>query len=388
MDETDFSRAEYDTRLTRIRDAMAAAGLEALIVTDPSNMAWATGYDGWSFYVHQGVVIGPEGAPQWWGRGMDTAGARRTVWMSDDDIHGYDDSYVQNPAKHPMETLAALLAQKGWAGGRVGVEMDNYYYSAKAHAVLAERLQLVDATGLVNWQRAVKSPAEIARMRRAARIVEAMHRRILEVAEPGLPKNRLVAEILREGVLGADGHWGDYPAIVPMAPSGLDATAPHLTWDDRPMQRGEAHFFEIAGVYRRYHCPQSRTLFFGEPPAPYRRAEAAVQEATEAALGQARPGNTCEDVAIAFYDTLARHGFRKDSRTGYSIGLSYPPDWGERTMSLRRGDRSRLRPGMVFHFMPALWLDDGGIEITEPIQITETGVERLCSLPGTLFVKD
>lgn len=389
MDPTDFSRAEYDTRLVAVRAAMARAGLDTLIVSDPSNMAWITGYDGWSFYVHQAVIVGPQGAPVWWGRGMDAAGARRTVWMGEAEIVGYDDLYVQNPAQHPMETLAALLAERGWAGGRIGVEMDNYYYSAKAHAVLAEgRLALVDATGLVNWQRAVKSAAEITRMRRAARIVEAMHATILEVAEPGLPKHRLVAEILRAGVLGAGGHWGDYPAIVPMAPSGLDATAPHLTWDDRPMQRGEAHFFEIAGVYRRYHCPQSRTLFFGEPPAAYRRAEAAVQDATAAALAQARPGNLCADIANAFNARLARHGFRKDSRAGYSIGLSYPPDWGERTMSLRGDDRTELRPGMVFHFMPALWLEDGGIEITEPVLITETGVEPLCSLPGTLFVKD
>ena len=387
MDITDFSRAEYDARLARTRSAMFAAGIEVLIVSDPSNMAWLTGYDGWSFYVHQAVIIGPEGAPLWWGRGIDTAGALRTVWMAPSCVHGYEDSYVQNLTKHPMETLATLLAEHGWASGPVGVEMDNYYYSAKAHAVLGQSLTLVDATGLVNWQRAVKSEAEIARMRRAARIVETMHQRILEVAEPGLPKNKLVAEILAAGALGADGHWGDYPAIVPMTPSGMDATAPHLTWDDSPMQRGVPHFFEIAGVYRRYHCPQSRTLFFGEPPAQYRAAEAAVQAATEAALAQARPGNTCEQIAGAFNGTLNAHGFHKDNRCGYPIGLSYPPDWGERTMSLRRGDTTELQPGMVFHFMPALWLDDGGIEITEPILITENGVERLCSLPGSLFVK-
>lgn len=388
MDPADFTQTEFDTRLAGIRAAMAKAGLDALILSDPSNMAWATGYDGWSFYVHQAVVIGPNGAPIWWGRAMDTAGAQRTVWMEADNIVGYDDTYVQNPHKHPMETLASLLKERGIAGGRVGVEMDNYYYSAKAHAVLANSLTLVDATGLVNWQRAVKSPAEIERMRRAARIVEAMHQTILDVARPGLPKNVLVAEILRTGTLGAAGHWGDYPAIVPMAASGMDATAPHLTWDDRPMQAGEPHFFEIAGVYKRYHCPLSRTLFFGEPPEKYRRAEAAVQDATVAALAQAQVGHLCEDVANAFNAALATHGFQKDSRCGYSIGLSYPPDWGERTLSLRRGDKTELKPGMVFHFMPALWLDDGGIEITEPILITDAGPERLCALPGDLFVQD
>ncbi|KPQ07576.1 MAG: ectoine hydrolase DoeA [Rhodobacteraceae bacterium HLUCCA12] len=388
MDAADFTDSEYNDRLDRIREAMDQAGLDALIVTDPSNMAWITGYDGWSFYVHQAVVIGPEGPPLWWGRGMDAAGARRTVWMPGDFIHAYADKFVQNPGMHPMEDLAEVLSMRGWSGGRIGVDMDNYYYSPKAHAVLESRLPavLTDADGLVNWQRAVKSPAELVRMRRAARIVEEMHRRIAEVAEPAMPKNVLVSEILRTGALGADGHWGDYPAIVPMAPSGLDATAPHLTWDNRPMEVGESHFFEIAGVYRRYHCPLSRTLFFGEPPAKYRRAEVAVQEATAAALEQARPGNCCEDIANAFNAQLNAFGFEKESRCGYSIGLSYPPDWGERTMSLRRGDMTELRPGMVFHFMPALWLDDGGLEITESILITETGAEPLCTLPRTITV--
>ena len=386
MQSADFTQTEYDARLTAVRAAMDQAGIETLIVSDPSNMAWITGYDGWSFYVHQAVIVGPSGAPIWWGRAMDAIGARRTVWMEDSDVLGYEDTYVQNPHKHPMETLSEALSDRGWGGTRIGVEMDNYYYSAMAHEVLVRTLMLVDATGLVNWQRAVKSGAEIERMRRGARIVEAMHQTILDVAKPGLAKNALVAEILHAGVMGAGGHWGDYPAIVPLAPSGMDATAPHLTWDDRPMQRGEAHFFEIAGVYKRYHCPQSRTLFFGEPPATYRRAEEAVQEATAAALQMARPGNLCEDIANAFNATLNARGFNKDSRCGYSIGLSYPPDWGERTMSLRRGDETVLVPGMVFHFMPALWLDDGGIEITEPVLITDGAAEKLCTLPGALFV--
>src|SRR5690606_6004621 len=146
-------------------------------------------------------------------------------------------------------------------------------------------------------------------------------------------------------------------------------------------------FFEIAGAHRRYQCPQSRTIFLGEPPKKYRDAEEAVMAATDAGLAAAKPGNVCEDIAAGLYSTLRRHGFDKESRVGYSIGLSYPPDWGERTMSLRPGDRSVLMPGMIFHFMPALWLDDGGIEITEPILITETGCERLCNTPRQLFVK-
>lgn len=389
--QKNFTTAEYHSRIAKTREAMAAKGLDAIVVCDPSNMSWLTGYDGWSFYVYQGVILTLKGEPVWWGRAMDTLGARRTVFMEHaDSIRGYDDTFVQNPEKHPMQELARLLSELELESARIGVEMDNYYYSAAAHMALLKGLpkaDLQDATGLVNWQRAVKSEREIEYMRRAARIVEAMHARILEVAEPGMRKNDLIAEIYATGIRGADGYWGDYPAIVPMAPSGLDATAPHLTWDDRPMQTGEATFFEIAGAHRRYQCPQSRTLFLGKVPQKFRDAEAAVLDAIEAGLEQAKPGNQAQDIANAFNATLNAAGFEKDSRCGYAIGISYPPDWGERTISFRRGDTTILQAGMTFHFMPALWLDDGGLEITEPILITETGYECLCNTPRELSVK-
>lgn len=391
MAELPFKPEEYAARLAKTRAAMAQQDMDALFITDPSNMAWLSGYDGWSFYVHQGVLLKQSGDPIWWGRAMDAVGAQRTTYLKHDNIIGYDDTYVQNPHNHPMQDLSRVLASLGLEKARIGLEMDNYYFTAAAFLALQKGLPEAvfrDATGLVNWQRAIKSPTEITYMRRAARIVERMHGVVMERAEPGLPKNRLIADIYHASVEGADGHWGDYPAIVPMAPSGLDATAPHLTWDDQPLRKGESTFFEIAGAHRRYQCPQSRTLFLGKPPQKYLDAEKAVLEAVEVGLEQARPGNLCEDIAFAFNATLNRLGFEKDSRCGYAIGLSYPPDWGERTMSFRSGDKSVLHPGMAFHFMPALWLDDGGLEITEPIIITENGAECLCNTPRCLFVKD
>ncbi|MCZ4353871.1 ectoine hydrolase DoeA [Roseovarius aestuarii] len=389
--ESNFTNGEYQRRIDKTRVEMSARGVDAIVVSDPSNMSWLTGYDGWSFYVFQAVILTLEGDPVWWGRGMDALGARRTVFMEGEDcIRGYDDTYVQNPEKHPMEDLSKVLVALGLDKARIGVEMDNYYYSAAAHATLVQGMagaQLSDVTGLVNWQRAVKSEREIEYMQRAARIVEVMHDQIVELAEPGMRKNDLVAEIYAAGIRGADGYWGDYPAIVPMAPSGMDATAPHLTWDDRPMETGEATFFEIAGAHRRYQCPQSRTLFLGKVPQKYLDAENAVLDAIDAGLEQARPGNRAEDIANAFNATLNKAGFEKDSRCGYAIGISYPPDWGERTISFRRGDQTLLEPGMTFHFMPALWLDDGGLEITEPIQITENGHRCFCNTPRKLFVK-
>ena len=386
-----FDRAEYAARLDKTRAAMAAKGVDLLIVTDPSNMNWLTGYDGWSFYVHQCVVVPPTGEPVWYGRGQDANGAKLTAYLKHDNIVGYPDHYVQSTERHPMDLLSQILTDRGWGKLRIGVEMDNYWFTAAAFAALVKGLpnaRFSDCTALVNWQRAVKSPQEIAYMRNAARIVEAMHQRIFDKVEVGMRKCDLVAEIYDAGTRGVDGIGGDYPAIVPLLPSGRDASAPHLTWDDKPMQSGMGTFFEIAGCYNRYHVPLSRTVFLGKPTQAFLDAEKATLEGMEAGLAAAKPGNTCEDIANAFFAVLAKYGILKENRTGYGIGLSYPPDWGERTMSLRPGDRTVLQPGMTFHFMTGLWLEDMGLEITESILITETGVECFANVPRKLFVKD
>ncbi|MGL6253167.1 MAG: M24 family metallopeptidase, partial [Billgrantia desiderata] len=318
-------------------------------------------------------------------------------WIDPDNITYYPDYYVQNPDMHPMDYLAqSIMPDRGWHQGVVGLEMDNYYFSAKAYQSLLRELphaRFMDANSLVNWCRAIKSPQEIAYMRVAGKIVEGMHSRILEVIEPGLPKSKLVSEIYRVGIEGwvdenGKVHGGDYPAIVPMLPTGKDAAAPHLTWDDTPFRKGEGTFFEIAGVFKRYHAPLSRTVFLGRPPRDFVRAESALLEGIENGLAVAKPGNRTADIAMALGAAMDKYGFdRGGARCGYPIGISYPPDWGERTMSLRPSDETVLEPGMTFHFMPGLWQDDWGLEITESILITETGCEALANFPRQLFVK-
>jgi len=390
-----FEPEEYAGRLDKVRAAMDERGIEVLIASDPSNMAWLTGYDGWSFYTHQGVVVTHDDEPRWWGRAMDAKGAYRTVYMDRSSIVGYPDELVQSTTAHPHTHLAEVLRDLGFARATIGVEMDNYYYAAAAHLNLTQGLPdatFVDATGLVNWQRAVKSEREITYMRRAARIVERMHERIFDMIEPGLRKSDLVAEVFKAGiagVAGADGFGGDYPAIVPLMPTGADASAPHLTWDDRVFESGAGTFFEIAGCYRRYHAPLCRTVYLGTPPKAMRDAEAAVVEGLEAGLEAAQPGNHAGAVADALYASLEKAGIEREGRCGYAVGLSYPPDWGERTISFRTTDRTILEPGMTFHFMPGLWMEDWGIEITESILIREEGpAECLASVPRGLFVKD
>ncbi len=387
MPASDFSAQEYADRLSKTRSAMTARGIETLLVTDPSNMAWLTGYDGWSFYVPQMVILPAQGAPLWWGRTQDKAGAAQTTWLDRSDLLDWPEEHVQHPDHHPVDALVLALRDRDWTRG-LGVEMDNYYYSAASHRILERAFgEMIDATGLVNWQRAVKSDAEIDMMRKAGQLTAHMHGVLRDAFREGLPKNQLVAQVQAAGIAGLPDLAGDYPAIVPIAPSGREASASHITWNDRPLARGEATYFEISGCYRRYHCPASRSLFLGDPPDDIRRAETAVLTAIEATLAAARPGTTCEEIANCVYDSFARAGYEKANRTGYPIGLSYPPDWGERTMSLRPGDTTVLQENMTFHLMPGLWTPDWGLAITESFVVTPEGGQPLADIPREMVVK-
>ncbi|WP_180898237.1 M24 family metallopeptidase [Martelella soudanensis] len=391
-DQLPFSRSEYDRRLTLTRKAMEAYGLDALVVTSPAGMNWLTGYDGWSFYVDQAVIVTGDGMPCWWGRLMDANGARRTAFLDEDHILWYADRYIQAEGIHPMDDLAEKLAGLGLDKARIGVEMNAYYYSAAGHAALVKGLPgavIKDGSGLVDWQRVVKSEEEIAFMRKAAKISDRVMGHAMEIAEPGMKKNHFVGELMKTAITGIDDIWGDYPAIMPLLPSGPDASAPHLTWSGDEFKNGEATFIEQAGCYRRYHAPLSRTVFFGKPPQYMTDAAEALVAGLNAGIDAARAGNRAGDIAAALEKELWKVGIERPNRCGYATGLAYPPDWGEHTVSIRTSDETLLEPGMTLHFMPGLWMDDWGLEITETILITENGpAEALCSVERKLFVKD
>jgi ectoine hydrolase len=388
---TPFSEEEFAHRLARTKESMAQAGLEALIVCDPANMNYLTGYDGWSFYVHQAVLVGLElDRPIWFGRGQDVNGARLTTVLCDDDIVGYSDDHVQSTTKHPMQALARLVEVRGLATKRIGVEADSYYFTAKSLEVLRRELpnaRFEDAGVLVNWVRAVKSPAEIQLMTQAARITEQVMRTAIEKIEVGTRQCDAAAAIQAAAAHGTKDYGGDYPAIVPLMPTGVGTSCPHITWLDEPFTADAGTSIEIAGVRRRYHVPMTRTLYLGAPPEKMRRAAEVVVEGIAAALEVAKPGARARDIHAAWTRTIERQGLHKDSRCGYSIGLNYPPDWGERTISLRANDETVLEPNMTLHFMPGIWLDDWGIAISEAIRVTERGVETFCDFPRRLFVK-
>jgi ectoine hydrolase len=386
-----FTVSEYKQRIQKTKAQMAEKGIDVLLVTNPANMNYLTGYDGWSFYVHQLVIIIiDEEQPLWVGRGQDANGAKVTSWINHENIIAYTDDYVQSTVKHPMDFVADLLKSRGQAKRTVGVEMDAYYFTAKCYESLQLGLPNAtfrNATSFVNWVRIIKSEQEIDYMKKAAKIVERAMQKGIDSIQEGIRECDVVANIYHKQISGTEEFGGDYPSIVPLLPAGPKTSTPHITWSDDRYKTGDPVILELAGCYKRYHSPLARTVFVGSPPPKVRELADVVIEGINAALDVIKPGITCQDVESAWRNTIAKRGYSKDSRIGYSTGVNYPPDWGEHTASLRQGDLTVLQPNMTFHMIPGIWLDDFGVEISETFRVTENGCETLANFSRELFIK-
>ncbi len=387
-----FEVAEYQRRCAAVRDVMGQRGLDALVVVDPGNMYYLTGYDGWSFYLPQAVVVfAADEQPYWIGRPQDKYGARLTTWLEESHIRDYSETLVHARDGHPMATVAELVREVLVKAGRVALEMDAHYFTAKGYEVLRSGLsqdELVDARELVNWCRAIKTPAEIDYMRKAAKLASAAMAVATDVIAVGQRECDAAGAIANAQYRGVGEIIGDYPAIVPLIPSRERARAAHLTWTDRRYEEGDAVNVELSGCVRRYHAPLARSFCLGRPPAELQRLGKAVRDGLTAAIAAIRPGETAESVEAAWRATLRQHGFSKESRLGYSVGIGYPPDWGEHTVSLRPGDKTALVEGMAFHVIGGMWLSELGLELSETVVVTESGSEVLTEFERDLIVKN
>lgn len=386
-----FEEAEYRERLANTKRRMREADVDALLLTDPANMNYLSGYDGWSFYVHQALIVTLDhDEPVWVGREMDANGAKATVWLDHDNIRYYTDDYVHSPVgKHPMDVIAEVVADLGVDDRRIGVEMDAYYFTARSYERLQRNLpdaEFTDATLLVNEVRLVKTDREIEYIEQAARIAEEAMTAGIQTIDEGVAESTVASEIYQALVGGTDDFGGDYPSIVPLMPSGEHTGTPHLTWSDETFSAGDPVIIELAGCRHRYHSPLARTVSVGEPSAEMAETAEVVVEGLNETLDFVEPGVTAEAVEQVWREFIAKHGLEKESRIGYSMGLGYPPDWGEHTASLRPGDETVLEPNMTFHLIPGIWNDDFGVEISESFRVTKTGAEAFADFPRKLFV--
>ncbi len=381
-----FTREEYLGRIDKTKQLMQKKGIELLVVSHPANMNYLTGYDGWSFYVHQCVLVSlDKEEPLWIGRGMDANGCRITSFLKNENIYEYADNYVQSLERHPMQFVADIVKKHGWDKKTVGVEMDQFYFTAQAYVELQKSLpnaKFTNGNALVNWVRVVKSPAELEMMRRAGQIAV----KVMDAAKThirvGVRECDAASKIVEAQYAGTSEYGGDYPAIVPLMMAGEATKTPHLTWSDKTFKKDEAVLLELTGAYKHYHAPIARTIFLGEnPPQLMKDTAEVVMDGLQKTLDWIKPGVTAEGIEAKWRDAISHSKVVKESRLGYSIGVNYPPDWGEHTISLRPGDKTIIEPNMAIHLIPGIWYDDVGFEIDASIYITENGYKSFYDYP-------
>ena len=386
-----FSKEEYKERLKKVQKAMQEQGIDLLISSDTANMNYLTGYDAWSFYYAQCVIVHVnEDEPLCFVRAQDAGGAYITTYLKKENVIVYHEKYIHTWPTHPYDYLVEIIKEKKWDKLNIGLEMDSHYFTAYCYEKIKQGLpnaNLKDSERLVNWTRLVKSEAEIKLMKSAALISEKGMKTAMETINPGVRQCDAVAEIQKSLFMGTPEFGGEYSSIATLLPTGKGTSASHLTATQDKFVTGEATIIEISGVHKRYHAPMARTVLLGKAEQKKIDAMKATIEALEAGIFVTKPGNTADDVAQKFWGVLDKYNIKKESRTGYSIGIGYPPDWGEHTLNISKGDKTVLKPNVCFHMIAVMQFGDWGVEASESVRVTDTGSELFCNMSKELYVK-
>ena len=386
-----FSNQEYKTRLKKVKKSMQDKGIDLLISHDTANMYYLTGYDAWSFYYAQCVLVHIDlDEPLCFVRAQDAGGAYIKTYLNRENIIVYDENYIHKWPKHPYDYLVEVIKKKKWDKLSIGVEMDAHYFTAFCYEKIKYGLpnaKIKDSNRLVNWVRLIKSEAEIGFMKSAATITEKAMSTAMKVIDKGVRQCDAVGEIQKTLFYGTENVGGEYASITTLLPTGLGTSASHLTATQEKFKNGESTIIEISGCVKRYHAPLARTVQLGKPEQKKIDAMNATIEALNSGIDLVKPGNTADDVAKGFWKVLDKYKIKKESRTGYSIGIGYPPDWGEHTLNIYKGDMTELKPNITFHMIAVMQFGNWGVEASESIRVTENGNELFNNFPKELHIK-
>jgi Xaa-Pro dipeptidase len=372
-----FPKEEFDTRLERVRAAMAADGLAALVVATPENIFYLTGLDHQGFFALHLLIVTADGALTLVARAMEritvadqVAGARFVGYADHEDAAGI---------------ACAILRDDGLASGRIGIEKHSLFLPPRAYEGLLRGVPeatWLDASRLIDELRLIKSAREIAYTRQAAAITDAMLQAAIEVARAGVNEREVAAEAHRAMILGGGGTPGFGPFIRPTPRLGQE----HTTWQDRPLVDGEGLLLEMAACVNRYHAPAGRFVFIGRRPPGTLEIEQVCIEAFDRVVAAICPGATSAEVYRAWQSRVDAAGLAHYRRhhCGYVVGLGFPPSWtgGSMVVGLRHDSDLVLRPGMVFHLLS--WLmgtGRGDYFLSNTAVLTEQGCEVLTKTP-------
>jgi Xaa-Pro dipeptidase len=373
-----FPKKEHDRRCARLRRALKERGIDLYLTSSAENIFYLSGQQSPGYYTLQCLAVPARGAPFLMLRGLEVFNARANTYL--EQVIGYADD------ANPAEAIAGILVKRGLKGKRIALDQNAWFLTVNLYKILTARLgRLEDGSGIVEAFRRVKSELELAALDRAARINDAGMRAGIERVRSGVNENAVAAAVMHALIENGSEYVGMEPFVVSGPRSGL----PHATWRRRRIRQRDVVILETAACYNRYHAALFRTVAVGRIPRHARSMYAVCEEALAAGRKRLRPGNTCADVHNAVQAVIdaagQTAGFRK--RSGYSLGISFAPDWGEgNILSLYRGVEVPLEPGMVFH-VPITLRDYGKftVAVSESFAVTATGNRRLSRLPAGLI---
>ncbi|MFI5012572.1 MAG: M24 family metallopeptidase [Hyphomicrobiales bacterium] len=346
-----FAPSEFAARLARLQAAMQSQQLDAMFMFAQESMYWLTGYDSFGFCFFQCLVVKADGRMALLTRSADLRQARHTSLIRD--IRIWKDA----KDAHPAAELRALATELGLAGKRVGVEYDTQgltHRNGKRLETAFEGLaRLEDASAIVPALRAVKSPAEIALVRRAAELSDAADAAAIALLREGAEEGDILAA-MHDAIFRAG---GDYPANEFIIGSGEDALLCRYKAGRRKLGANDQLTLEFAGVWRHYHAALMRTHIVGKPRPLHIPYHAAAREALTACEAELRPGRSAADVFAAHARILDRHGFaaHRLNACGYSLGAKFTPSWMDPPMCYEANDFA-LAAGMTM-FLHMILMD-------------------------------
>lgn len=382
-DDMTFPFEEYERRITELRHRIMERHLDAVVITDPENIMYLTDYQttGYSFF--QALVVPLEGEPFMITRALEASNIHARTWV--ERTRPYPDT------GDAIQMLVDALREFGLSKKRIGYERNSYFFPAYQQDFIHTTLKdakLLDCFGIVEQGRICKSDVEIDLMKKAAYATEMGMQAGIEASVVGATENEIGAAI-SDAMFRAG---GEPPAVMPYVTSGPRTMIGHATWEGRIVEPNEHVFLEVGGCYRRYHTAMMRTVVMGTLTDSMYEAQEKMKHALDCLHRDIQPGMTVSDA-----DNLVRNiitdnnvGASLITRSGYSIGIAFPPSWDEGyIVSLKQGESQVLKPGMTFHIIPWMWGVDGNktCGISDTIRITEEGCESFFTLDRDFVVK-
>ncbi|EED34630.1 Xaa-Pro dipeptidase [Luminiphilus syltensis NOR5-1B] len=382
-DDMTFPPEEYERRLNELRARIAERHLDAVVISDPENIMYLTDYQttGYSFF--QALVVPLEQEPFMITRSLEASNIVARTWV--EHMRPYPDT------GDAIQMLVDALREFGLDKKRIGYERNSYFFPAyqqdRVHTTLTSA-KLMDCFGIVEQGRVRKSAVEIEIMRKAAHATEAGMRAGIDACQPGVTENEIGAAI-SDAMFRAG---GEPPAVMPYVTSGPRTMIGHATWEGREIQPDDHVFLEVGGCYRRYHTAMMRTVLMGDMSESMFKGQELMKVALNALHDQVQPGMTVSDVDNMVRNIIQANdiGAQLITRSGYSIGIAFPPSWDEGyIVSLKQGDATVLEEGMTFHVIPWLWGIDGDktCGISDTILVTENGCESFFDFPRDFVVR-